>query len=145
MKYLLLLLLLFPLVAFGSSPVSSDDLKCLTDNLYFEAAGEPIAGQALVGHSVINRAKDSRWKDTICGVVYQRKQYSWTQEPTKEIDDFKTYQFLESMAYTLLSNQDAEEATGVTNYLRCDVRDKVDWWKDMTFLGQVGAHCFYKD
>lgn len=145
MKVFLLTLLLIPSICFGSTTVNSDDLKCMTDNLYFEAAGEPILGQAMVGHSVINRVKDSRWKDSVCGVIYQPKQYSWTLSPTKEIDDFKTYQFLESLAFTLLSNMDSQEATGVTNYLRCDVRDKVDWWKDMTFLGRIGDHCFYKD
>lgn len=145
MKALLLATLLLPSLAFGSVSVSSDDLKCLTDNLYFEAAGEPIAGQALVGHSVINRVKDKRWKDSVCEVIYQPKQYSWTLSPTKEIDDFRTYQFLESLAFTLLSNMDAEEATGVTNYLRCDHRDQVDWWKSMDFLGRIGDHCFYKD
>lgn len=141
--------LLISLIVFCSSafaaPVTSEDLRCMTDNLYYEAAGEPILGQAMVGHSVINRVKDKRWDDSVCEVIYAKKQYSWTTNPKREIDDLKTYQFLESLAYTLLSNKDSEEATGVTNYLRCDWRKKVDWWKDMTFLGQVGDHCFYRD
>lgn len=145
MKVFLLTLLLIPSICFGSQSVSSRDLRCMTDNLYFEAAGEPILGQAMVGHSVINRVKDSRWKDSVCEVIYQPKQYSWTSSPDKEIDDFRTYQFLESLAYTLLANMDAKEATGVTNYLRCDHRKEVDWWKSMTFLGRIGDHCFYKD
>lgn len=146
MKHILtLILLLFPLVSFGNSQVSYNDLRCLTENIYFESRGESILGQAMVGHSVLNRVKDRRWANTVCGVVYQKKQYSWTLEKKKPIRDMRSYKLINDLAYTLLSNRDSQEATGVTNYLRCDWRHKVDWWQDMTFLGQVGAHCFYRE
>lgn len=146
MRLLLLCLALFSGCSFAVSSVPYEDLQCMTDNIYFESQGEPILGQAMVGHSVLNRVKDKRWKpDTVCGIVYQRKQYSWTAEKKKPIEDKKTYNLISDLAYTLLANRDSEEATGVTNYLRCDWRGKVDWWKSMTFLGQVGDHCFYRD
>lgn len=148
MKHILIsLILMFPLVSYGSSQVSYEDLRCLTENIYFESRGEPILGQAMVGHSVLNRVKDRRWKSTVCEVVYQRKQYSWTLEKKRPIKDMASYKMISDLAYTLLSNRDFEESTGVTNYLRCDIREtmKDKWWQRMTFLGQVGAHCFYRE
>lgn len=148
MKFVLTLMLLwFPLVSFGSSEVSYDELRCLTENIYFESRGEPILGQAMVGHSVLNRMKDDRWPSDVCDVVYQKKQYSWTLEKKRPIRDMQSYKMINDLAYTLLSNRDSEEATGVTNYLRCDIRNtmKDKWWQRMTFLGQVGAHCFYRE
>jgi spore germination cell wall hydrolase CwlJ-like protein len=145
MKFLLAFLLMFPMLSYAVAPVPYEDLQCLTDNIYFEARGEPIIGQAMVGHSVLNRVKDSRWPKSICKVVYQKSQYSWTAEKGKPIDDLKTYKMINDLAYTLLENRDSQEASGVTNYLRCDWREKVDWWKPMVFLGQIGDHCFYRD
>lgn len=145
MRLLILILTMFSLSSFGSMKVTYEDLQCMTDNIYFEARGEPILGQAMVGHSVLNRVKDKRWPNEVCKVVYQKKQYSWTTEKKKAINDRKAYILSSNLAYTLLANRDFEEPTGVTNYLRCDWRGKVDWWKSMTFLGQIGDHCFYKD
>lgn len=144
MKYLLLLLALF--IPLSSYAVTTEDLKCLTDNIYYESRGEPIIGQALVGYSVINRMKDERWKNTICGVVYERKQYSWTLSPSHQITDLKAYTEIQDLAFTLLDNVEHKEATGVNHYLRCDVRWKIKnrWWQSMEFLGAVGNHCFYK-
>ena len=47
-------------------------------NIYHEARGEVTEGQIAVAQVTVNRAKDKRWPDTICGVVYQSKQFSWT-------------------------------------------------------------------
>jgi len=57
--------------------VNINDLECMTLNIYHEARGEPIQGQLAVGNVVINRVDDSNYPNTICGVVYDRKQFSW--------------------------------------------------------------------
>ncbi|AHK11931.1 endolysin [Vibrio phage CHOED] len=143
--FLLMISLMFPVGAFAVSSVPYEDLQCLTDNIYFEARGEPILGQVMVGLSVLNRVNDTRWPNTVCKVVYQRKQYSWTLERKAPIKDRKTYLLINDLAYTLLVNKDQQYSFNVTNYLRCDWRDKVDWWKEMEFIGQIGEHCFYSD
>ena len=53
-------------------------LLCLTLNIYNESRGESIRGQRAVAEVTIRRKNDTRWKDTICGVVYEPYQFSWT-------------------------------------------------------------------
>lgn len=142
--FLLLITLSNPANSYIKVKVKTVDLKCFTDNLYHEARGEPILGLVLVGESVINRKNDKRWPSTICKVIYQPKQYSWTSLPLKKHKDEKLYKLLEDLAYIMLSKPTLENTTGINHYLRCDIRDKVDWWEEMEFLGAVGNHCFYK-
>ena len=61
-------------------------LKCLTDNVYFEAATESYEGKLAVAQVTINRANNPKFPSTVCEVVYQRSyvnkllvcQFSWT-------------------------------------------------------------------
>ena len=58
---------------------SPHQLHCLTEAVYHEARGEPIKGQAAVAHVVMKRTKfPKEFASTICGVVYQHGQFSWT-------------------------------------------------------------------
>ena len=79
MKKLIVTLLLIPTLA------QSNELMCLARNIYFEARGEPEAGQFLIGFITMNRVRDTRWKDTICGVVYQPGQFEWTEDAHSNI------------------------------------------------------------
>ena len=46
-------------------------LNCLATAIYFEAASEPIQGQAAVAQVILNRVRDKSFPNTICGVVFQ--------------------------------------------------------------------------
>jgi len=54
----------------GSSG-DSRDLNLLARLIHGEARGEPYVGQVAVGAVVLNRVKDSRFPNTIAGVIYQ--------------------------------------------------------------------------
>ena len=56
------------------------EIHCGAQNVYFESQGEPGLGMVAVSQVVINRVKDKRWPDTICEVVWQNKQFSWTHD-----------------------------------------------------------------
>lgn len=58
---------------------------CLATNIYFEARGEPEAGQFMVGFVTMNRVYDKRFPNTVCGVVYQPGQFIWdhSRKPVK--------------------------------------------------------------
>ena len=49
--------------------------RCLAEAIYFEARSEPIRGQLAVAQVVVNRLKNPAYPGTICGVVYQNRQY----------------------------------------------------------------------
>lgn len=57
-------------------------LMCLALNVYHESRGEPIRGQEAVAMVTLNRADDyyGRWPGDVCGVVFQRSQFSWTND-----------------------------------------------------------------
>ncbi|QJB69659.1 cell wall hydrolase [Parasphingorhabdus halotolerans] len=57
----------------------SDEMQCLAGTVYFESKGETLAGQLAVARVVMARAESSRFPDSICGVVYQRSQFSFVR------------------------------------------------------------------
>lgn len=65
--------------------LSAEELHCLAQNIYFESRGESRLGQEFVAWTTINRLYDERWPDTICGVVWQSKQFSWTHDGKSDV------------------------------------------------------------
>jgi len=51
---------------------TSKDEDCLARNIYYEAGSEPEEGKVAVAIVTINRVKDNRFGNGICGVVNQR-------------------------------------------------------------------------
>lgn len=62
-----------------TSVALSDEMECLAGAVYFEARGEPLAGQLAVAQVVINRSEDRRFPSSYCGVVFQRSQFSFVK------------------------------------------------------------------
>lgn len=57
----------------------SEQMQCLAGAVYFEARGEPLAGQLAVAQVVINRAESERFPSSYCDVVFQRAQFSFVR------------------------------------------------------------------
>jgi hypothetical protein len=55
----------------------TEEMRCLAGAVYFEARGEPIAGQLAVAQVIINRTEDGRFPRSYCGVVAQPGQFSF--------------------------------------------------------------------
>lgn len=77
-------------------------LTCLAFNVYFEARGEPTAGQYAVAEVTMNRVASGRYPGTVCGVVHQKKwdplrkryvsAFSWNElneRPSPEDETFR--------------------------------------------------------
>lgn len=56
---------------FASAADTGRDIDCLTAAVYYEARGEPEAGQAAVAQVVLNRVRNPAFPKSVCGVVYQ--------------------------------------------------------------------------
>ena len=58
------------------------ELKCLADNIYYEAGNQSTRGKLAVAAVTINRVNSPKFPKSICSVVYQRTrgtcQFSWT-------------------------------------------------------------------
>lgn len=57
----------------------SPELECLAGAVYFEARGEPLAGQLAVAQVIINRSDARAFPSSYCGVVHQRSQFSFVK------------------------------------------------------------------
>lgn len=57
---------------------SPTDLECAVQNAWFEAGSYSDAH--MITRVVINRTADKRWPDDICDVIWQHRQFSWTQD-----------------------------------------------------------------
>jgi spore germination cell wall hydrolase CwlJ-like protein len=110
-------------------------MKCLTDNLYHEARGEPIKGQMLVARVTLNRAKPL---GSICKAVYQPGQFSWTSKPKQKITDFAAYEQAGKAAYAALYYYRPY-------YYYHAITVKPDWARTKKFAVKVGNHLFYNE
>ena len=67
-------------------------VECLALNMYHEARNQGSAGLLAVTAVVLNRVKDPKFPNTICGVVYQGPtRESWKTRQTKDPNDAKFY------------------------------------------------------
>lgn len=113
-------------------------MKCLADNVYYEARGEPIKGQMLVARVTLNRAKEFHSGD-ICKAVYQKGQFSWTKGKNMSMTykvDFGTYATAAKAAYAALWYH-----TPVYYYHATYV--KPEWSYKKQVIAKVGKHIFY--
>jgi len=67
-------------VATAQSPQYDSETICLAKNIYYEARGEPLRGKLAVAWVTLNRVASGKFRDTICKVVYQPRQFSWTSK-----------------------------------------------------------------
>jgi spore germination cell wall hydrolase CwlJ-like protein len=71
---------------------NTKDLKCLAQNIFFEAGTESMLGKIAVGQVTVNRVKIGHWGETVCEVVKAKDQFSWTNRDDLSIDtDSKNY------------------------------------------------------
>ena len=56
-----------------------DQLRCLATAVYFESRSESVEGQLAVAQVVRNRARSGRFPASLCGVVNQPSQFSFSK------------------------------------------------------------------
>ena len=153
---LLILVCLLPLSLEAKRWNSSTEFQCMVANLYFEARGEGYEGMKAVAAVTVNRMKSGKYPRTLCGVIFQRKQFSWThQKSWSSIQKIMT-------GSIKLSGKDAKayqnaviiaaEATRKT-FSVDKLQDSLfyhayyvhpRWTRKMQKVAIVGSHIFYK-
>ena len=66
-------------VAAQSPAIDDEHLRCLASAVYFEAQGEPLAGQLAVAQVILNRMKSGRYPGSVCGVITQPHQFGFVR------------------------------------------------------------------
>jgi len=62
-----------------ASGAADSELNCLAVGVYYEAKGEPLAGQLAVADVILNRTTSGRFPRSVCGVLKQRGQFSFVR------------------------------------------------------------------
>jgi len=118
-----------------------DDIQCLTEALYYEARGEPTEGIIAVKKVILNRVADSRWPSTICSVVHQPNQFSYTKGAYLSIIDNEVYSRMNHIAR--LEHPDNSDFYKATHYVNPNLANPI-WLKELVFIKTIGNHSFYK-
>jgi hypothetical protein len=124
-------------------------LACLTAAVYYEAASEPDAGQRAVAQVVLNRMAHPAYPKTVCGVVYQGSeratgcQFTFTCDGALARKPVRLFwERAEAVARAALAGYVYAPVGLATHYHTFAVHP---YWADsLHFLGQIGAHRFYR-
>jgi spore germination cell wall hydrolase CwlJ-like protein len=125
-------------------------ITCLAENIYFEAAHEPVEGWKAVAFVTVNRVQ-SGYGNTICSVVKQKTngtcQFSWYCERITEKDltihDRRLYNEILELATNLVVNYEImkDVTDGATYYHATYVQPG---WTKLEKVKQIGNHIFYR-
>jgi spore germination cell wall hydrolase CwlJ-like protein len=118
------------------------DVECLAKNIYFEARGETRQGKIAVAQVTLNRVKHpGDFNKTICGVVYQKDQFSWTSIPKQAVKDLKQWEESLAIAQNMLRGRLFLENFDAL-YFHADYV-KPQWRSTKQYIKTIGKHIFY--
>jgi len=126
-------------------------LKCMADNIYYEAANEPAEGKLAVGIVVMNRVAHPAFPTDPCQVIYQRTtfhqkvvcQFSWLCDGSVNRHRIHPDRYRESM--------DAAKMVLLEGFRMPSLKDALfyhatyvnpRWNKPQ--VAKIGSHIFYK-
>lgn len=128
------------------------NLNCLARNVYYEARGEPTAGQYAVAEVTMNRRASRHFPRTLCAVVYQknwdplRRRYvgafSWTEFSTLPEPGGEEWERARKVAEAVYYRRAAPMLQGALFFHATYI--KPDWAKDKKPVARIGRHIFYR-
>lgn len=121
----------------------SEDIRCLAMNIYHEARGESLLGQEAVASVTMNRVRNPRYPDSVCEVVWQPKQFSWTRTHKKfhAIQDRDAWNKALVVARATFTGYELSRVGQATHYHAVHVQPY--WADDGILVARIGRHLFY--
>lgn len=130
--------------------------ECLALNIYHESRGSNLADKAAVADVVLNRKRDERYPNTVCGVVEQAKldskglpkknqcQFSWFCDGRPDTpNDKDRWEEAKLIATQMLQDDKFRGISeGATHYHATYVSPT--WAKNFQQVGRIGEHIFYR-
>lgn len=116
------------------------EVVCLANNIYFEARNQSTLGKLAVAKVTLNRVKHPSFPDTICKVVYQPGQFSWTANKRLRIRDKEAYKdSLQLAKYAYSTNLNHMHWLKAL-YFHSGYKPR-DW--PYKLVARIGGHQFY--
>ncbi|TDX49068.1 cell wall hydrolase [Orenia marismortui] len=117
----------------------SPTMRLMARTLDAEARGEPYEGQVAVGAVIMNRVRDSRFPNTISGVIYQpwaftavARGHIWQQTPSDQI-----------VKATLAAYRGWDPTYGSVYYYNA-AKVETNWIFSRKIVRTIGKHIFAK-
>lgn len=116
-------------------------------NVFHEARGETLVGQQAVIDVVFNRVNSENYPDSIAGVVYQNKQFSWTLNNDRVTilkKEEKSWIKCQQLAFIVYTNRKHLSLNGelYLHYVNKNIVNNVTWAKNFTKRKIIGQHIF---
>lgn len=118
------------------------DLNCLAEAIYHEARGESTRGQAAVAEVILNRVDSRQFPASVCGVVNQPSQFSYTIGGRKPIGNKSAYLRARDIARNALAGAPRVLTGGATYFHTPAVRPA--WSQRFQQTVRIGQHIFYR-
>ena len=135
----------------GFDPLEFPEEHCLALNIYYEARSSNLADKAAVADVVLNRMNDTRYPNTVCGVVQDgyvkgRRdcQFSWYCDGKSDIPaDFDRWSEAQNIAFAITKWSEFRGISeGATHYHADYVQPY--WASSLQLVGTIGRHVFYR-
>jgi spore germination cell wall hydrolase CwlJ-like protein len=124
-------------------------IECLAKNIYFEARDQSDLGQKAIAWVTLNRVHSKGYPSTICDVVWQDSQFSWTHDgksdTPKNQEDWIRAKKLASLVYTRYYNPRTYKDPTDGAIMFHATYAKPYWRKSYERTIRIGDHIFYKD
>lgn len=133
-----------PEAVFGD--ISDKDRECLALNIYFESRGESEIGQQFVAWVTLNRVMDQKFPNTVCEVVWEDNQFSWTHDgKSDKPKDKAAWAEAQVIANQVIEAYGVEQdPTEGSTFFHADYTNPY-WTKSVNKVVQIDSHIFYKD
>lgn len=131
----------------GEYTLSKREIECLTLNVYHEARGEGVKGMIAVAMVTVNRAASGHMgAKNVCHAVMQKKQFSWTMNPTlvkKWMGATKASELalVKNAMDQYLNGQLLPHLKKATHYHEASI--KPTWAKSGYKVAAIKSHVFY--
>ncbi len=132
----------FPAMAVELPP---KELDCMEKNAYFEAGNQHYEGIRAVVAVTLNRVESDIYPDSVCEVVWQKYQFSWTHDGKSDIPANKK-QFAkvkEHVAHALRDYKGGYKLQNSMWFHNHTVNPK--WAKHKRKIATIRDHTFYGD
>ena len=130
----------------------AQDLTCLARNVYFEARGEPLAGQYAVAEVTMNRKASRHFPRTICEVVYQKNwdhlrgryvsAFSWTEFDALPEPEGEHWERAQRVAEAVYYQKYTPQLQGALFFHATYIQPS--WAKEKRRVAKIGRHIFYR-
>lgn len=115
------------------------DLVCMSLNIYHEARGTSHNNQLAV--ALVTRNRQNVIGGSICHVVYQPRQFSWTARRPGRPAERQAWETAQRIAYMVMHTEGVHDITyGATHFHERTIRP--DWSRRAITRRVIGAHVF---